>query len=81
LPGAILLALSSGALLWGRWRTAENDAAFHEDGDVAFALAVFLLMVLIPIVLAAAQRPSLLLLVPLAVIPARTFVRTLRPRR
>lgn len=81
LAGGILLALSTGVFLVRRWRAAENQAAFYEDGDVVFALAVFLLVAAAPVVVASAQKPALALLIPLAVIPARTFARTWLHRR
>jgi len=79
--GSVLLALSTGLFLARRWRSAEDESAFHQDGDVAFALAVFLLVTAVPMVAAAAQKPALLLLVLLAATPARMFVKTLRHRR
>jgi hypothetical protein len=79
--GCILLALSTGAFLLQRWRIASDEAEFHADGDVPFALAVFLLVLIAPALLAIRVSPLMITLLLSAAIPVRTFVRSLRHPR
>jgi hypothetical protein len=78
LSGCALLAAGTGAFLLRRWRTAPDEQTFHDDGDVQFALGVFLLVLIAPLMLAINSAPALVLLIPAAGIPLRTFVRSLR---
>ena len=78
LAGCALLAVGTGAFLLRRWRTASDEKAFHDDGDVPFALAVFLLVFLAPLILAISSAPMLVMLLLAAAIPARKLVRSLR---
>jgi hypothetical protein len=78
LAGCALLAVGTGAFLLRRWRTAPDTQSFHDDGDAQFALAVFLLVWIAPLMLAVKSAPALVLLIPAAAIPIRTFVKSLR---
>jgi hypothetical protein len=80
LAGGVILAGFSGRFLLRRWRTAPTVADFNEDVDVQFALAVFMLVLLAPLVAALSSRWAMLvpLLLSAAAIPARKFVRSLR---
>jgi lipopolysaccharide export LptBFGC system permease protein LptF len=79
LAGCALLAVGTGTFLLRRWRTASDEQAFHDDGDVPFALAVFLLVLLAPLILALGSAPPLtIVLLFAAAIPARKFVKSLR---
>jgi hypothetical protein len=55
----------------------------HEDGDVQFCLAVFLLILIAPLTVVLSSRWATLapLLLSAAAIPVRTFVRSLRRLR
>jgi hypothetical protein len=81
LSGCALLALGSGAFLLRRWRTAPDTQSFHDDGDVQFALAVFLLVWIAPLVLAISSAPLMVMLLLATGIPVRTFVKSLRQSR
>jgi hypothetical protein len=78
LSGCALLAVGTGAFLLRRWRTVPDTQSFHEDRDVQFALAVLLLVLIAPLMLAVKSAPALVMLIPAAAIPARKFVRRLR---
>jgi len=82
LSGCALLAVGTGSFLLRRWRTASDEQAFHDDADVPFALAVFLLVWIAPPILALSSAPPLTIMLLLAAaIPVRTFVRSLRRSR
>jgi hypothetical protein len=81
LVGDALLLAGTGAFLLRRWRAAADETAFHEDGDVQFALAVFLLVLIAPLIRAISSAPALVMLIPAAAIPVRTFVKSLRHPR
>jgi len=78
LSGGLLLGAGTGAFLLRRWRTAPDEQTFHDDGDVQFALAVLLLVLIGPLMLAINSAPALVMLIPAAAIPVRTFVKSLR---
>jgi hypothetical protein len=77
LSGGALLAVGTGVFLLRRWRTAPDTQSFHDSGDVQFALAVFLLVLIALLMLAVESAPAPALLIP-AVIPLRKFVTSLR---
>jgi hypothetical protein len=81
LAGYALLALGTGAFLLRRWRAAPGKQSFHDDGDVQFALAVFLLVWIAPLMLAISSAPALVMLLLTAGIPVRTFAKSSRGSR
>ena len=78
MSGGALLAVGTGVFLLRRWRTAPDTQSFHDSGDVQFALAVFLLVLIAPLMLAVKSAPALVMLIPAAVIPVSTFAKSLR---
>ena len=81
LAGCAVLAVWTAIFLLRRRRAAPDEQAFHDDGDVQFALAVFLLVLLAPLMRAISAAPVLVMLIPAAAIPARKFVRSLHHPR